>query len=317
MVYGNPDVHNDREEAGFLRVVAYVNGHYVDLDKAVVPVEDRSCQFADGVYEVSRFIGRRPVRLGEHLQRLEESCALLGIKGAPAAEDWRRIIARLLDDSGIPHDDAFETILYQQVSRGAAPRSHLFPPASTPPSCVAYFRIKPAYTAKQRSGGVALISQPDERWNRCNIKSVCLLPSVLAKQAAHDAGGFEALLVRDGIVTEGSSTNAFCVRGGKILTHPDGPRILSGVTRGLAFDAAALAGIEVVLQPVTFQEYIAADEAFLTSTTMNVMPVTSVDGKPIATGAVGPVTSRLAAAVDDLMWRELRANREFTCAGEP
>jgi len=315
MVYENSDVHNDREEAGILRIVAYVNGQYVDLEKAMVPVEDRGYQFADGVYEVSRFIGWRPVRLSEHLKRLEESCELLGIRGAPAAANWRRIIALLLEQSGIPDDDTFETILYQQVSRGVAPRSHLFPPPTTPPTCVAYFRIKPAYTAEQRRNGVALITQPDERWNRCNIKSVCLLPSVLAKHAAHEAGGFEALLVRDGIVTEGSSTNAHCVIGGKIVTHPDGPRILSGVTRTLTFDAAAQAGIEVVQRPVSIAEFMAADEAFLTSTTMNVMPVTKIDHKPVGSGRVGPVTQRLADAVEELMRRELRSCREFGPAG--
>jgi D-alanine transaminase len=287
-----------------VRFAAYVNGHYVDLDSAVVPVEDRGYQFADGVYEVTRFAGRRPVRLDAHLDRLVTSVAGLRIAGAPGHTEWQEIIRRLMDECELPDDESHQTILYQQVTRGAAPRNHLFPPeGSTRPGVVAYFRLCPAYTAQQREEGVALLSQVDERWNRCWIKSLLLLPAVLAKQAAREAGAFEALLVRNGIVTEGSATNAFCVRSGTVWTHPGGPCVLPGVTRIVLLEAAENLGIPVREEGVTLEEFAAADEAFLTSTTMSVMPVTVLDGRPIGSGRVGDVTRRLAAEVDRLLAR--------------
>ncbi|MCX7717194.1 MAG: D-amino acid aminotransferase [Candidatus Sumerlaeaceae bacterium] len=287
-----------------MRFAAYVNGDYVDLASAVVSVEDRGYQFADGVYEVTRFDGRQPVRLDAHLDRLITSVAGLRIAGAPDHAEWRRIIRRLMDECELPDDKSHRTILYQQVTRGSAPRNHLFPPeGTTKPGVVAYFRMCPAYTEEQRENGVALLSQVDERWNRCWIKSLLLLPAVLAKQAAREAGAFEALLVRRGIVTEGSATNAFCVRGGTVWTHPGGPCVLPGVTRMALLEAAENLGIPVREEGVTLEDFAAADEAFLTSTTMSVMPVTTLDGRPIGTGRVGDVTRRLAAEVQRLLER--------------
>lgn len=287
---------------------AFVNGKYSALEDAKVPVEDRGYQFADGVYEVVKFHGRHGLRLEAHLKRLAASAASLKIEGLPSAEEWHGIIARLMEECALPDDDGHEAILYQQVTRGAAPRNHLFPDSSaTTPSVVAYFRKAPVYGAELRAAGIGLSVQPDERWNRCFIKSVALLPAVLAKQAARDAGAFEALLVRGETVTEGSATNAFCVRGGTIFTHPPGGAILSGITRDLVFEAAAAAGVGIREEAVNLRDFAAADEIFISSTTMNVMPATKLDGKQVGSGAVGEVTRRIASALDAIIAAERQA----------
>jgi D-alanine transaminase len=288
-----------------VRQIVYLNGRFVPMAEAYVPVEDRGYQLADGVYDVLKFHGRRPVRLAQHLERLAESCAGLRIEGIPTADEWRRILSELAERSELGRRFEDTTTIYIQVTRGVAPRVHYFPEPLPAPSVVAYFKPAPVYSQEFRERGLTLATMPDERWARCHIKSIALLPVVLAKQAAREQGAFEALLVRDGIVTEGGASNAFCVRAGVVYTHPDGPRILSGVTRGIVLDAAKRVGIEVRLQPVTIEEFRAADEAFLSSTTMNVMPATRLDGAPIGNGQVGPVTRALAQAVEDLIREEL------------
>ncbi|MCX7625828.1 MAG: D-amino acid aminotransferase [Candidatus Sumerlaeaceae bacterium] len=287
-----------------LRQVVYLNGRFVPMADAVVPIEDRGYQFADGVYDVLKFHGRRPVRLTQHLERLTESCAGLHIEGIPSPAQWLEIINDLAERSGLAHEPTETSILYIQVTRGVAPRVHYFPEPQPTPTVLAYFKTAPVYPPELRERGAALISHPDERWGRCHIKSIALLPVVLAKQAAREAGALEALLVRDGVVTEGGASNAFCVRDGVVYTHPDGPRILSGVTRGIVLDAAQRLGIELRQEPVTLEEFRRADEAFLSSTTMNVMPVTRLDGSPIGHGAVGPITQALAQCVDQIIAEE-------------
>jgi D-alanine transaminase len=202
--------------------------------------------------------------------------------------------------------------MYQQVSRGVCARNHVFPKTHCEPSLVAYFRPAPAYSSEQRAAGIELSSQPDERWERFHINSVCLLPVVLAKQAAIESGAFEALLVRDGLVTEGGATNAYCVRDGVVWTHPEGKHILSGVTRALVFEAAERAGVTIRQEAVTIEQFRAADEAFISSTTMDIMPVTRLDHKPVADGKVGPITSRLVQSISEIISHELGA--AFTSA---
>ncbi|MBX7244972.1 MAG: D-amino acid aminotransferase [Candidatus Sumerlaeaceae bacterium] len=289
--------------------MAYVNGRFLPLADAKTSVEDRAYQFADGVYEVVKFYGRNAVRLEPHLVRLMESSAHLRIAGGPGLDEWKTIIEQLATENELVDDETNEYILYQQVSRGVAPRNHLFPKDAIEPSVVAYFRKAPVYSREQRETGIALSLQPDERWNRCYIKSVCLLPAVMAKQAAADAGCFEALLVRNGIVTEGSATNTYCVREGIVYTHPTGPHILTGVTRTLVFEAAEKAGVEIREEAVTPDQFAAADEAFISSTTMGIMPATRLDGKPVGkSGKPGPVTRQLAQALDAIVASELRGH---------
>lgn len=294
-----------------MRDIVFVNGRFVPRVEATVSIEDRGYQFGDGAYEVVRFHGRRGLRLREHLVRLHDSCRHLGIQGGPSVDEWAEIIENLAAECHLPDSSGHVTILYQQITRGASPRNHLFPKVPVVPVCTANFRLAPAYTREQRDRGVALSSQPDERWNRCYIKAISLLPVVLAKQAAAEAGAFEALLVRDdGIVTEGGATNAWCVRGGTVFTHPQGNRILSGIARQMTLEAASRAGVEVREEPVTLQEFRQADEAFITSTTMDVMPVTRLDGEPIGDGAVGRVTRRLMESIGELVAQETGAPAE-------
>lgn len=288
-----------------MRDFVYVNGEFLPRDDARVSVEDRGYQFADGVYEVVRFHGRRGLRLDAHLERLHRSAEALRIYDTPSISDWYAILDQLMEECHLPGDEYHVTTLYQQVSRGTSPRNHLFPKGQPAPSVVAYFRMAPAYTPEQRLAGITLSSQPDERWPRCFIKSVSLLPVVMAKQAAYEAGAFEALLVRDGIVTEGGATNAYCVRDGVLYTHPEGPHILSGVTRTMVLEAADRAGVEVRQQGVTLEEFRTAEEAFISSTTMDIMPATRLDGRAIGNGQVGPVTRRLVAAITELVQAEL------------
>lgn len=285
--------------------IVYLNGHYVPKSQAVIPIEDRGFQFADGVYDLAKFCGRRPLRFAEHIGRLIESCARVGICGAPSAGDWRRIAERLVGECALSDDTSVTHILYMQVTRGVAPRNYRLP-ESIPPTCLAYFLPAPVYTAEQRENGVQLISYPDERWEHCHVKTIMLLPTVLAKHAAFEAGAFDALLVnRNGIVTEGTSSNAFCVRGDVVHTHPTSGTILPGVTRILVGEAAARAGVQVREVAMTLEEFKAADELFLSSTSMHIMPATVVDGTPVADGRVGPVTRRLAGVLDDMVRKEI------------
>ena len=290
-----------------MRDIVFVNDKYVPREEAMVPVEDRGYQFADGVYEVVRFHGRRGLRLVAHLQRMQESSDALRIQGGPTVAEWHEILDRLIAECQIPDDENHVMSLYQQVSRGENPRNHVFPKVEVKPTVVAYFRMAPKYTAEQRADGIALSSQKDERWERCFIKSICLLPVVMAKQAAVEAGAMEALLVRNNIVTEGGATNAYCVRDGVVCTHPVGPHILKGITRTMVLEAAERAGVTVREEAVSLDQFRTADEAFISSTTMDIMPATKLDGQPIGNGKVGPVTAKLAAALNDLVMQEIRA----------
>jgi len=290
-----------------VREIVYLDGQFVDRPNARVSVEDRGYQFADGVYEVVRFHGRRGLRLNEHLARLERSANHLHIKNAPSAQEWLQTINELMDRCEIPDDPSVVSALYQQVTRGENPRNHVFPKNPVTPVCVAYFRPAPRYPQELRENGIALSTQPDERWERCFIKSVCLLPVVLAKQAAVESGAFEALLVRNGFVTEGGSTNTYCVIDGAVHTHPEGPHILSGITREMIFEAAARAGVQIIERPVPIDEFRAAQEAFISSTTLDIMPATSLDHAAIGDGKVGPVTLRLMETLGSMVQEETGA----------
>lgn len=285
--------------------IVYLNGKFLEREDAQISVEDRGFQFADGIYEVTRFHGRRGLRLNAHQDRLQKSGQFMKFAGVHSADEWHDIIGRLVEANELPEDPTIRHTLYQQVSRGACPRAHLFPKDPIQPTSIAYFRKAPSYPPELRETGIKLSAQPDERWNKCYIKSICLLPAIWAKQAAVDTGATEALLVRNGIVTEGASTNIFCVIDNEIHTHPEGGHILSGVTRQLVIEAAERAGIKINQRPVPLDEFLTADEAFVSSTTMDVMPVTSVDDTEISNGQVGPLTKNVMAALAELVAKDL------------
>jgi D-alanine transaminase len=271
--------------------VAYVNGRYFPRRDAMVHVEDRGYQFADGVYEVCEVRGGRLVDERRHMQRLVRSLNELRIK----------LPMSLAALSIVLHETArrnrvIDGIVYLQVTRGVARRDHAFPPPETRPSMVVTAnRLEMAKAESIAAEGIAVITLPDNRWERVDIKSVSLLPNVLAKQAAREQGAREAWFVdRDGYVTEGSSSNAWIVtRDGKVVTRPVDHSILRGITRTVLLDALAAQDLELEERPFTVEEAFAAKEAFLTSASQIVMPIVRIDGRPVGNGAPGLLASAL------------------------
>jgi len=272
--------------------IAYVDGRYLPLRAATVPVEDRGFQFADGIYEVVKRIGGRLIDADRHLARLRRSLAALRIDLPVSDAALHRIVKQTIARNALA-----DALVYLQVSRGTAPRNHPFP-ADTRPSLVVTVRRLKLPTEAERQKGCAVITHPDERWARCDIKSTGLLANVLAKQAAQEAGCREAWLVASGpagdVITEGSSTNAWIVdEHGVLRTHPATQRILGGVTRSVVLEQARELGIPLAERAFSPAELARAREAFLTSATSLVLPVTSVDGRPVANGMPGDTTRRL------------------------
>ena len=268
--------------------IACVNGRFGPVAEAVVSIEDRGFQFGDGVYEVIRTYRGKPFALDEHLARFERSAQALHLSLGLTKDQWMALVQEGLRLSQFP-----ETKIYLQVTRGQAPRDHLFP-ASTVPTTVLTFRELHPLDASIRKAGVGAVTVDDIRWGRCDIKSVNLLANVLARQRAKEAGVFEAILVRDGLVTEGSVSNVMVVRNGVIETAPEGHRILSGVTRAMVLELARKEGLPVVETFVGREDLLAASEVFLTGTTVEVLPVVRIDGQPIGAGVPGPLSQRLS-----------------------
>ena len=268
--------------------VVYLNGRFVDEKDAAISPLDRGFLFADAIYEVVRFDRTRAYRLAEHLVRMREGLDAIAIASSP--DFFPAVAQRLLAENGLVEDDAF---VYAQVSRGAAPRYHAFPPQGTPPTVFAFARkTDPA----PPDGGKAILSA-DERWGRCDIKSVMLLPNVLAAQKAKAAGAVDAILVRDGFALEGTKANLFSVSKGVLRTAPNGPRILPGVTRAAAIEAARRIGLAVEERAFTVEEMYAAQEVFLASTTLWTHSLVSVEGRTIGNGKPGPVARMIREAL--------------------
>ena len=281
----------------------WLNGEVLPMADAKISVEDRGFQFADGVYEVIRIYNGRPFTLDEHLQRLERSCAGIELGEAFDREALSAQIVRFVEANG-PVDG----MVYLQVTRGVAPRNHIYP-ARMDPTLLFYTRPLDAAPAPGQGEGVTLQSAPDERWKRCWIKAIALLPNVLAKNAAIAAGADEAVFVDDGFVSECSASNLFAIIGGKIITHPIGSKVLPGVTRLVLTQLAADLGIEWVERPMREAEAKAADELFITSTTRELNWVANWDGRKIA-NACGPVTRKLHEAFAAKVRRETRPLQE-------
>ncbi len=271
--------------------IAYVNGRYLPRQAATVHIEDRGYQFSDGVYEVCEVRGGRLVDERLHLARLARSLGELRIAmpmttaalGAVLRETVRRNRVR-------------DGIVYLQITRGVARRDHAFPPAATVPGMVVTARnLDFAGNEKTAADGIAVITVPDNRWERVDIKSVSLLPNVLAKQAAREQGAKEAWFVdRTGHVTEGASTNAWIVtRDGQLVTHPADHGILRGITRTVLQDVIEAQGLDFAERAFTVEEAYNAREAFVTSASLIVMPVVRIDGRPVGNGAPGLIASAL------------------------
>src|SRR5512132_631059 len=271
--------------------IAYVNGRYVPHRDARVHVEDRGYQFADGVYEVIAVNHGRPIDEAAHLERMGRSLAELGISWPMSRASLHVVMREMIRRNRL----AGLGSIYMQVTRGVAPRNHAFPSRAEPVLVMTARILPPFDQAAQR--GVRVITLADIRWKRPDIKSVSLLPNVLAKQRAIEAGAYEAWMIDDeGMITEGTASNAWIVtKDGELVTRATDHSILSGITRGAVLRLAREHGLRAVERPFSLEEARAAIEAFLTSTTASVKPVVRIDDLAIGAGAIGPLTSRLLA----------------------
>lgn len=275
--------------------IAYVNGRYLPHDRAAVHIEDRGYQLADGVYEVCEVRGRRILDLDRHLDRLDRSLAALSIPWPMARASLAVVLAEVIRQNRIG-----DGIVYLQVTRGVAPRDHAFPNPAVAPCMVVTAKampLEPRETKARR--GIAVVTVPDIRWGRVDIKTVGLLPNVLARQKSREAGAEEAWMIdRDGLVTEGASSNAWIVdAGGALVTRQADTSILGGIVRALLAETAGTEGLKLEQRPFSLAEAHAAREAFLTSTTNAVMPIVKIDGRPVGNGRPGPVSRRLRRAL--------------------
>ncbi len=271
--------------------IVYVNGTFVPRADARVSVEDRGFVFGDGVYEVLRVVNGRLFATRFHNDRLERSLdgVRITLKGGDSPARFVEIGKQLLRENDLTRGEA---TLYIQVTRGATTRAHQFPPPDIAPTVyISVARFSP-YTEFAQTGASA-ISHPDLRWGRCDLKTLNLLPNVLAAQTAKERGAFEAMLIRDGVVTEGTRTNFFGVVKGSLRTHPRDSHILPGITRLVLRDLARDLSIELDETPISVAEIPKLTELFLTGTTTDVMPVVRLDDKPVGTGKPGELTRRL------------------------
>ena len=272
--------------------ISYVNGRFCPLAEAVVSVEDRGYQFADGVYEVVGTYGGRPYALEPHLARLQGNLAALHLSLDIHEYGLK---AKLME--GIERSGFGETLVYIQVTRGVAPRQHEFPAVPVTPTVVMTFKELRRLPRDLYERGVEIVSTADLRWKRCDIKSIALLPNILAKQSAAQAGAFEALLVdAESRVTEGASTSAFCVQAGRLCTAPIGSHILPSITRGILLDLARKLGVSIDEEFCTLGQFKEADEVFLAGTTTEAMPVVRIDDVVIGDGTPGLITQQIRAA---------------------
>ncbi len=270
--------------------VAFINGAFVPLADAKVSIEDRGFQFGDGIYEVIRTYHGRPFSLDAHLARLDRSARALNLTQPYSRADWTQHVLEGIKRAAYP-----EAKVYLQITRGVAPRDHAYSDDATPTVVMTVREFHPLDRSIQATGVDAMTTE-DIRWGRCDIKSVNLLANVLARQQVKQAQVFEAILVNAGLVTEGAVSNVMVVERGTVVTAPEGPRILSGVTRAVVLDLALSEGLPVQEHFVSQTDLYAADEVFITGTTVEVLAVVRIDGKTIGDGRPGPITQRLAAS---------------------
>jgi D-alanine transaminase len=268
--------------------IVYLNGEYLPLAEAKVPVLDRGFIFGDGVYEVIPVYGRALFRLKEHLARLEHSLRSIRLASPFDEAGWRALLETVVARN--PWDDQS---VYLQVTRGVAPRTQEFPKAEVRPTVFVMSNPLNVPAAEQRANGVAVVTRDDYRWRRCDIKSVSLLANCLLRQEAEDAGATETILIRDGNVKEASTCNVLLVKDGVILVPPKDHLILHGITFDLTIELARGAGLALETREVKREELFAADEVWLSSSSREVLPVTTIDGQPVGTGKPGPVYARM------------------------
>lgn len=272
--------------------VVFLNGEYLQADDAMVSVNDRGFLLADGIYEVTPAYRGNLFMFDRHKARMERGLAEIRID--QDLSGLERMKLDLLSRNGL--DTAETALIYVQVTRGVAPRTHAFPTDPVPPTLYAFAKAFSRPSAQQWNGGFKAITVEDIRWGRVDIKTIQLLPNALAMQAAADAGAQNVVFHRDGVVTEGGHANFMVVLGDTLVTHPADHHILHGITRGFVLELARDLGVPVEERAFTLDEMARADEAFFTGTTTEVYPTVLVDGRPVGDGSVGPVTRRLHGA---------------------
>ena len=267
----------------------YLNGQFKPLAEAGVSPLDRGFLYGDGVYEVIPVYSRRPFRIDEHLTRLQATLDGIRIANPLTVDAWKSVIFKLIADA--PWEDQS---VYLHVTRGADDkRDHAFPPASVPPTVFAFASPLVTPSAEQRTRGVSAITVADERWARCDLKVLSLLANVLARQAAVEHGCTEALLIRDSYLKEGAASNIFIVKDGVLLAPPKTRLMLPGITYDVILELAATHGQMVDVRELTEMELRHADEVWMTSSTKEILPITTLDGQPVGNGQPGPVAARM------------------------
>lgn len=273
--------------------IAYLNGEFLPLEEAKVSVLDRGFIYGDGIYELIPVYSGQPLRLKEHLARLQRSCAAIRLKNPHTDEEWSALIEQMVTRHG-----GGDLAVYFQITRGVAKRDHVFPQGVAP---TVFMMANPLATPppEQVENGVACVSLTDNRWLRCDIKAISLLSNVLLRQAAMDEGGAEAVLFRDGLLTEGSASNVLVASQGRLLAPPKDHLILPGITYDLVLELDAKHGIPFEVREITETEVRTADELMLTSSIREVLPVTRLDGEPVGNGRPGPIFQKLYRLYQD------------------
>lgn len=270
----------------------YLNGEYIPEEDAKISVNDRGFVLADGVYEVACYYDGVPFYMDRHLARLRRGLDFMRIRYDERGleEVWSQLLVR----NGL--ERAPTSLVYLQITRGVAPRTHYFPKVEVEPTVYAFAKAWDRPSPERWSQGYTAVLVPDRRWGRVDIKTICLLPNALAFQAALDAGADDAILVKDGIAIEGPHQNFWGVFDGTVVTHPTTQIILGGITRGVVLEVAHEIGLPVEERPIQVEELATADELFFTGSTGEVHPCVQVDGVPVGDGGVGPVTRALSEA---------------------
>jgi D-alanine transaminase len=279
----------------------YLNGRFLPIDQAFVPVLDRGFIFGDGVYEVIPVYSRHPFRLDEHLCRLQSSLDGIRLINPHSNQEWTELIREL-----VAQNESDDQYVYLHITRGVAKRDHAFP-KDTPPTVFIMSNPLVAPALELCETGISAVSAIDNRWDRCDIKAISLLPNVLLRQIAIDADTVETLLFRDGVLTEGAASNIFVVEKGAILAPPKDHHMLPGITYDLVLELAAANGIPVEICNPTEARVRNADELWLTSSTKEVQPITILDSKPIGNGTPGPLFRKMHALYQDYKTRVMRA----------
>ena len=285
-------------------MTVYLNGQFMPIEEARIPVLDRGFIFGDGVYEVIPVYSRRAFRLGEHLKRLQHSLDGIKLANPLGNDEWTTLINKL-----IACNDSEDQYLYLHITRGVARRDHAFPKPPVAPTV--FMMSSPLLTppAELLQSGIACITAPDNRWLRCDIKAIALLPNVLLRQMAVDADCAETILIRDNsFMTEGAASNIFVVKNGTLLAPPKDNLMLPGITYDVVLELAAASGIPHQVRKVAAAEVFNADELLLTSSTKEILAITTLDGKPVGNGKPGAIFASLHKLYQDFKRDVMRKN---------